>query len=76
VKESPYLIKMNKDPHKAKIAATILRLVELGDEAKGMQKRLDELSCHIDTVDAMLDEIGKEFDDQLQFLERLNALAP
>jgi hypothetical protein len=40
------------------------------------RKSIDELSCHIDTVDAMLDEIGKEFDDQLQFLERLNALAP
>ena len=66
---------MNKDPHKAKVAATILRLVELGDEAKGMQKRLDELSCHIYTVDTMLDVIGKDFDDQLHFLERLNALA-
>ena len=65
---------MNKDPHKAKIAATILRLIELRDEAKGMQKRLDELSCHIDTLDTMLDEIGKEFDDQVELLDRLNSL--
>ena len=65
---------MNKDPHKAKIAATILRLIELRDEAKGMQKRLDELSCHIDTIGTMLDEIGKEFDDQVEFLDRLNSL--
>jgi hypothetical protein len=65
---------MNKDPHKAKIAATILRLIELRDEAKGMQKRLDELSCHIDTLGTMLDEIGKEFDDQVEFLDRLNSL--
>ena len=65
---------MNKDPHKAKIAATILRLIELRDEAKGMQKRLDELSCHIDTLGTMLDEIGKEFDDQVEFLDKLNSL--
>ena len=65
---------MNKDPHKAKVAATILRLVELGDEAKGMQKRLDELSDHINTLERMLDEIGKEFDDQIEFLDRLNSL--
>jgi hypothetical protein len=65
---------MNKDPHKAKVAATILRLIELRDEAKGMQKRLDELSCHIDTIGTMLDEIGKEFDDQVEFLDRLNSL--
>ena len=65
---------MNKDPHTAKVAATILRLIELRDEAKGMQKRLDELSCHIDTIGTMLDEIGKEFDDQVEFLDRLNSL--
>ena len=65
---------MNKDPHKAKVAATILRLVELGDEAKGMQKRLEELSCHVNTLDRMLDEIGKEFDDQMEFLNRLNSI--
>ena len=65
---------MNKDPHKAKVAATILRLIALRDEAKGMQKRLDELSCHIDTIGTMLDEIGKEFDDQVEFLDRLNSL--
>jgi len=69
-----WLGKMNKDPHKAKVAATILRLVELGDEAKGMQKRLDELSDHINTLEAMLDEIGKEFDNQIEFLDRLNSL--
>jgi len=64
----------NKNPNAQKANETVANLVDLVEQAKGLQKRLDELSAHINTLEAMLDEIGKEFDDQIEFLDRLNSL--
>ena len=64
----------NKNPNAQKAKETVANLVDLVEQAKGLQKRLDELSAHINTLEAMLDEIGKEFDDQIEFLDRLNSL--
>ena len=43
-------------------------------QAKGFQERLDELSDHINPIEMMLDEIGKEFDGQMEFLNTLKEL--
>ena len=64
----------NKNPNAQKAKETVAYLVDLVEQAKGLQKRLDELSDHINTVEAILDEIGKEFDEQMEFLDRLNSV--
>ena len=64
----------NKNPNAQKAKEIVATLVDLVEQAKGLQKRLDELSDHINTVEAILDEIGKEFDEQMEFLDRLNSV--
>ena len=63
-----------KDPNTEKIKETVANLIELASQAKGFQERLDELSDHINTIEMMLDEIGKEFDEQMEFLNTLKEL--
>ena len=63
-----------KDPNTEKIKETVANLIELASQAKGFQERLDELSDHINTIEMMLDEIGKEFDEQMEFLDTLKEL--
>ena len=63
-----------KDPNTEKIKETVANLIELASQAKGFQERLDELSDHINTIEIMLDEIGKEFDEQMEFLNTLKEL--
>ena len=63
-----------KDPNTEKIKETVANLIELASQAKGFQERLDELSDHINTIEMMLDEIGKEFDEQKEFLNTLKEL--
>ena len=63
-----------KDPNTEKIKETVASLIELASQAKGFQERLDELSDHINTIEMMLDEIGKEFDEQMEFLNTLKEL--
>jgi peptidoglycan hydrolase CwlO-like protein len=63
-----------KDPNTEKIKETVANLIELTSQAKGFQERLDELSDHINIIEMMLDEIGKEFDEQMEFLNTLKEL--
>ena len=63
-----------KDPNTEKIIETVANLIELASQAKGFQERLGELSDHINTIEMMLDEIGKEFDEQMEFLNTLKEL--
>ena len=63
-----------KDPNTEKIKETVDNLIELASQAKGFQERLDELSDHINTIEMMVDEIGKEFDEQMEFLNTLKEL--
>jgi len=63
-----------KNPNTEKIKETVANLIELASQAKGFQERLDELSDHINTIEMMLDEIGKEFDEQMEFLNTLKEL--
>jgi|TARA_R110000751_G_scaffold92478_2_gene180990 peptidoglycan hydrolase CwlO-like protein len=63
-----------KDPNKQKAKETVASIVKLTERAKDLQKRLDELDDHINTLEAVLDELGGEFDEQIEFLNHLNSL--
>ena len=63
-----------KNPNIQKANDTIANLIDLAEQAKGLQKRLEYLSDHVDTADTMLDEVIKEFEEQHKFLTNLSGL--